>query len=171
MLEEFEVRDIEELSGEAVELKKRVDELTESMEKIKLEFSEHQHSGSDGSVKIYNESIRLKPGSAIQGGFIALGNRTSLTISAGEITINSSFHEVDTESAASTDDLVTINTDGAVRGQLLVITPDSGTRTIVAKDGTGNLRLNGDFSLSGTNDTLTLIWNGLRWMELSRTIN
>jgi hypothetical protein len=53
----------------------------------------------------------------------------------------------------------------------LIIVAANSARTVVAKDGTGNLRLNGDFSLDHQNDTLTLIHNGSNWLEVSRSDN
>jgi hypothetical protein len=53
----------------------------------------------------------------------------------------------------------------------LIIVAANSARTVVAKDATGNLRLNGDFSLDHQNDTLTLIYNGTNWLEVSRSDN
>jgi hypothetical protein len=44
------------------------------------------------------------------------------------------------------------------------------TSVLTVKDGTGNLQLNGDF-VTSTDDTLTLIYNGAVWAELSRSTN
>lgn len=91
------------------------------------------------------------------------------TIAAGAITVTSSFHRVDTEAAAATDDLATIN--GGSNGTLLILKPFSSARTVVVKDGTGNLHLAGDFSLTNTLDTIMLVHvNGL-WLEISRSDN
>jgi hypothetical protein len=56
----------------------------------------------------------------------------------------------------------------------LVITAANSGRTVVVKDGTGNILLNnvtGDFSMDNTADTMELIWNGGNWLELSRSNN
>jgi len=93
-----------------------------------------------------------------------------LTISSGEITVVNSHHKIDTESDASTDDLVTIN--GGVGGQMLLIQPANASRTIVAKDSTGNLRLNGDFTMNSSTDSLLLMnVTASYWMEISRSDN
>lgn len=100
---------------------------------------------------------------------LVIGDYSEKTIAAGVITVTESFHQVDTQGDASTDDLDTIN--GGEKGMSLTITAANGARTVVAKDGTGNLRLSGDFSLDTQNDTLTLIYNGSNWLEISRSNN
>jgi hypothetical protein len=42
-------------------------------------------------------------------------------------------------------------------------------RTVVAKDGTGNLKLVGDFSLNNAEDRLTLRSDGTNLYELARS--
>lgn len=100
---------------------------------------------------------------------LVVGDRSELTIGGGEVTATGSFHEIDTAGDAASDDLVTIN--GGENGMMLTIVAADSARTVVAKDGTGNLRLNGDFSLDHENDTLTLIYNGSNWLEVSRSDN
>lgn len=81
---------------------------------------------------------------------------------------------IDTEAAAATDDLTTLSS-GIVgsfqRGQVVVLMARNSARTVVCKDGTGNMRLNGDMSLDNTEDTLTLIYNGTNWLEIARSNN
>ena len=92
-----------------------------------------------------------------------------LTIAGGVITATQNYHQVDTEGDASTDDLDTIN--GGTVGQILIIRAQNDARTVVAKDGTGNLRLNGDFSMNDLDDTLTLIYTGSNWLEIASSNN
>ena len=98
---------------------------------------------------------------------------TELTINAdGAITIKPgvTYHEVDTESDSdSTDDLVTIY--GGLKGQLLTLHAAHSGRTVVAKDGTGNLKLSGDFSLDNKEDTITLMYDGTNWLEIATADN
>jgi len=98
-----------------------------------------------------------------------LGDGDEVTIASGVITASKSYHEVDTESDASTDDLDTIN--GGSKGMYLVLTAANSARTVVVKDGTGNIQCSGDFSLTHINDTITLIYNGSNWLEISRSNN
>ena len=95
--------------------------------------------------------------------------KTDATIASGVITPLSSYVDVNTEGGASTDDLVTIN--NPLDGCQLIITAVSSSRTVVAKDDTGNLRLSGDFTMNNQTDTLTLIGNGNNWLEVSRSNN
>lgn len=94
---------------------------------------------------------------------------STLTIAAGAITATTPFHAVDTEAAAASDDLDTIN--GGVIGMVLVVHAANSARTVVAKNGTGNLKLEGDMTLDNAEDTLQLIHDGTNWLELSRSNN
>tara|TARA_Y100000310_G_scaffold319140_1_gene374059 strand:+ start:1167 stop:1643 length:477 start_codon:yes stop_codon:yes gene_type:complete len=94
---------------------------------------------------------------------------TELTIATGAVTATQTLHKIDTESDAATDDLDTIS--GGVEGYLLIIYPEDSARTVVAKDGTGNLSLAGDFSMDHADDRLTLLHDGTNWVELSRSSN
>ena len=94
---------------------------------------------------------------------------TELTISSGVIEVSTNYHIVDTQSDAASDDLDTIN--GGKLGQLLTLVVADGARTVVMKDGTGNLKLSGDFSLNGTDDAITLLYTGSEWVEISTANN
>ena len=94
---------------------------------------------------------------------------TELTISSGEITVTQSSHTVDTEGDAASDDLDTIN--GASADMILILRAAHTDRTVVLKDNTGNLFLNGDFSLTHTHDTIMLLGRANSWLELSRSDN
>ena len=105
----------------------------------------------------------------------AISTGGELTIASGVITITHGYHTVDTEGDASTDDLTTINdhaggTTAFTVGQILVLRAANAGRTVVVKDGS-NLALAGDFSLDNNNDTITLIWTGAKWAEISRSDN
>ena len=98
---------------------------------------------------------------------------TSYTIAAGVITIENSqyprLYTMDTEGAAATDDLDTIN--GGFEAQIIVLADVNSARDITVKDGTGNLKLAGDFTLSNQEDTITLVKRGSFWYEVSRSDN
>lgn len=76
---------------------------------------------------------------------------------------------VDTQSAAATDDLDSIDSTGLTAGRVVVLRAANTARTVVVKDGTGNLRLNGDCSLDDDEQTITLIYNGTNWLEVGRS--
>lgn len=92
-------------------------------------------------------------------------------IASGVITIGQfdNLIRVDTEGGAATDDLDTIN--GGVLGQRITVYSVSATRDPTLKDGTGNLRLAGDFVLATTNEVITLISDGTVWREVGRSTN
>ncbi len=105
------------------------------------------------------------------GGSFNLGTPTELTISGGAISVTKSYHKVDTEADAATDDLVTIN--GGNVGDRIVLSSTSSARAITLKDITsgGNLQIAGDFSLGNPADTIELIFDGFNWLEISRSNN
>lgn len=119
-------------------------------------------------VTRFNEDL-IRSLSDVLNGLLNLGSGSELTISSGAVTIVQSFHSVDTESDASTDDLDTIN--GGRDGDVLVLSAANSARTVVVKDGTGNLKLGGDFSLDNAEDTISLIKSGSNWLETSRSDN
>lgn len=98
--------------------------------------------------------------------------RSDLTIASGEITVASAYHRVDTEGAAATDDLVTIN-GGTTVGQILVLQSVNDARDVTVKNATGNIFLAGtDFVLSNILDKLFLIFStGNQWHEIARSNN
>lgn len=83
--------------------------------------------------------------------------RTELTIATGAITVTRGYHSVDTEGDGASDDLDTIN--GGVDGMTLVIRADNSGRTVVVKDGTGNIKGPGDVTLDNLEDTCSLIYD------------
>lgn len=136
---------------------------------------------SGGSAEGFPNLINIAPGSpytiyvqsgarlALLGQFSLGAAGTTKTIATGAITVTKSYHTVDTEAAAATDDLDTIN--GGSEGVTLVLRAANSARTVVVKDGTGNLRLAGDCSLDNAEDTITLIFDGTNWLEVARSNN
>ena len=149
-----------------------------NMVPIRLENDTQSVPASPRNPILFNNQWDHTTGfvSANSGTNVAQGNNvehgsTALTIASGVITAPSGvkFITVDTEGAAASDDLDTISGGGA--GDTLLIKAASDARTIVAKDGTGNLQLAGDFSLSDSDDSLFLFWNGAQWHEIARSDN
>ena len=105
---------------------------------------------------------------AVNDTFVDLGTFSELTIATGAVTATGSVHSVDTESDAASDDLDTVN--GGADGRLLVIRPITSARTVVAKDGTGNLIMAGDHSMDHSHDTTTFVYSSgfPGWMEIGR---
>lgn len=99
----------------------------------------------------------------------------TLTIASGSVTApvrNGAIVRIDTEGAAASDDLDTINVqNGGQVGFIIVLSIVSATRVVTVKDNTGNLRLAGDFVMNTTDDRLMVMFNGTNWVELSRSDN
>ena len=92
-----------------------------------------------------------------------------LTIATGAATAYLDWHTVDTEAAAATDDLDTVS--GGVDGDIKTFRAANSARDVVFKDGTGNMKLVGDFTLNNVEDTITLRYMAGTWYELSRSDN
>lgn len=78
---------------------------------------------------------------------------------------------IDTESAAATDDLDTIHTTGFAGGDILIIRGLSSGRVTTIKDSTGNIKLfnSVDFDTDDLSTTLTIQLGGSKWREVSRS--
>lgn len=98
------------------------------------------------------------------------GEDTTLTIatvsSLGTVTKTQSRHLIDTEAAAASDDLDTIS--GGNEGDLILLQIANSARVVTIKHNTGNiyLRAKTDLLLNDTRVVLTLLWDGVRWVEV-----
>jgi hypothetical protein len=88
----------------------------------------------------------------------------TLIIASGIVTPYENIHLIDTEGAAATDDLDTIN--GGYVGRRLTLRTSSGARDVTIKHSTGNIRLNSgaDFVLASTINSITLTFDGANWL-------
>lgn len=129
----------------------------------------HRFIDSGSSVTTTDIAQAELDGFRVRDALFGLGSGDELTISGGEVTATKSYHTIDTAGDASSDDLDTIN--GGTAGDLLIIRAVSSDRTVVAKDATGNLALNGDFSMNTAADMLLLMRTGVNWFEISRSDN
>jgi hypothetical protein len=128
-------------------------------------------AGGTNRLNISSAGVTVT-GNVNPSGFFNFGPFTELTIVSGVITVTGSLHLVDTEGDAATDDLVTIN--GGTTGSLLILRSADSSRDTTLKDYTGssgNLFLAGDFTLTSSMDTITLIKFWSNWFELSRSDN
>jgi len=101
---------------------------------------------------------------------ISMGSPTALVISNGAITISKSYHEIDTEGGASSDDLTNIN--GGTIGSLLLLRSTNSARSVRLRNGVGNLVLCGDFTLNSSNDVIVLYnKDSVNWIEVTRSDN
>lgn len=125
---------------------------------------------STNSVPVLNEELRKTESNLNKLNYWGTERKqVSISITSGYIEVNQGYVLVDTEALASSDNLDTIN--GGTEGQILTLLPVSSARTIVVKDGTGNLKLSGDYTMDNSEDSLTLIKRDLSWYELARSNN
>ena len=102
-------------------------------------------------------------------GKVSVPDAGELTISSGAVTVTAANHTIDTESDAATDNLDNIS--GSVNGSLLFVRAANDERTVVLKNGTGNIAtFNGlDIELDNTDKVATLIYDTEKseWLVVS----
>lgn len=100
-------------------------------------------------------------------GKLSLSDGTTLTISSGAVTSTKNYHAIETEAAAASDDLDTIN-GGTTNGQVLIVRPINASHNVVLKHGTGNIicKNEDDIILDFTSDIAILIYdtNLTKWL-------
>lgn len=96
----------------------------------------------------------------------------ALTIAGGVATPVENNHAIDTEAAASTDNLDTLVVTNIQDGGLLLIRAANTARTVVVKHGTGNIYLDAgaDLSLDDDLQSLTLRRDGASFYEVARSL-
>ena len=130
---------------------------------IKIAWDDTQTSTDSITFTEWNNMVTFVKGT------LTHSTPTELTIATGVVTATKSYHTIDTESDAASDDLDTIN--GGSEGMRLVIRAVNSGRTVVVKDATGNIACAGDFTMDNVEDTMELIYDGSNWLELSRSGN
>ncbi|MEO0594764.1 MAG: hypothetical protein AAF126_01500 [Chloroflexota bacterium] len=95
-----------------------------------------------------------------------LDTPTELTIASGVITVTGNHHSVDTQSDASSDDLDTIN--GGSTGDTVVLFANNDSRTVVIKNGTGNILTYSrrDINLDENHKKIEFAYDGTNWNEI-----
>jgi len=118
-----------------------------------------------------NGNADFEQGGIKFNGFLDYGSPTELTISGGVVTAVKSYHTVDTQNDDATDELDTIN--GGSVGRILILTAVSAARVTTIKHGTGNISLSqgNDFALDSITSTIQLLFNGVNWVEITRSAN
>lgn len=126
----------------------------------------HFKVSPDGSTFYESFIIDKDNGDVAFQQFIKLSAPSELTIASGVVTAVKSSHKIDTQGNAASDDLDTIN--GGSEGCFLLIQPENDTRTVVVKNGTGNIRTKSgaDVSLDSYGDTMLLYFDGTNWLEV-----
>lgn len=98
-------------------------------------------------------------------------NFSEKTIATGSITITSSFHSVDTEANAASDDLDTVS--GGASWKVAYLRSNNAARAVVIKHGTGNIKCWGDtdITLDSLSKYALLVWDDENsvWLAMSGT--
>lgn len=104
-------------------------------------------------------------GRTVRSGFLNLSSSApTLTISGDAVTVTDSFHKLAGEGGVA-DNLDTIN--GGNEGDLVMFVAADGAVDITLLD-SGNLKLEGPFTMNVANDTITLVKIGSNWTEQAR---
>jgi len=124
-----------------------------------------------GWTEVFRSTPALNAVDVTTIGRLNFKNDIAYTIASGVITLTGSQSNVAVrnESAASSDDLDTIN--GAASGDLLLLRNDQAGQTTVVKHNTGNIRLwnSQDFNLINTTQHILLKFDGSNWREVCRS--
>lgn len=114
------------------------------------------------------DNLNVLKTSLTDGGHLEFVDAAELTIASGAITVTQNYHYVDTQDNDPSDDLDTITPDSGIgEGFVLALRVAAGTRTVVLKDGTGNLDLGRDVTLDENEKTFALIYDGANWRPLT----
>ncbi|MDA0780684.1 MAG: hypothetical protein PQ612_06080 [Rickettsiales bacterium] len=147
----------------------RISESSVTQHQAALSIAESQVSGLGTLATQDSDNVSITGGNVAVSGFLNIGAAINKTISSGAISISSSNIIVDTESAAASDDLDTIT--GGTEGDTVCLRALSSARTVVVKNGTGNIWLGADFSLDNLLDSIKLIKQGSIWLRYSSANN
>jgi hypothetical protein len=128
------------------------------------------YMSSDGNQYVdRNLNVIGRTKSRITAKDLVFDEGPELTIDTGKITITHSFHTVDTESDASSDNLDQII--GGKNGQILILKPANAGRTVVVRSGIRNIYTSGDtsFSMDDGHDTSVLMNHDSDWYLILST--
>lgn len=103
----------------------------------------------------------------LSAGLINLDAEVELTLASDAVTRSQSWHNIDTQSDASQDDLATIS--GGSSGDLLWIRANNDSREVTVKNGSGNiLTLTGaDVRLDEDHKYIQLLYDGTNWNQVN----
>ena len=127
-------------------------------------FANFRHIQTFGSAKTSLDTKDQR-----ETNFLILPKDDAVTISGGVITVDASSVIVDTESSDVTDNLDTIN--GVPDGGIIFVRAASSGRTVILKDGIGNLNLSADITLDNVTDVAALVNIGGFLREFSSSNN
>ena len=124
--------------------------IVNSFTQRRIVLAPRRHAGLVKTPDLWTGPISTTDG----GAWEASGN--DLTLSGGEITIlGPGLYEIDTEGAAASDELTTIN--GGVNGTEVVLKVVSDARQVKVVPATGNIKMSSLFWLNSIHDRARLI--------------
>jgi len=131
---------------------------------------------SEPASKLEVEGIISSFGSASINIVDNSGNTiTSNNNTEGSITVTHNHHTISHGAGDGLANVNLININGGVDGAILVLRQTSNDKDVHIRDNagsfSGNLRLAGDFQMTTGNDTITLMYSGGNWFEISRSDN
>lgn len=126
--------------------------------------------GTDGDLLTLSAGLPAWTASPALAGSLAF-SAGALTIAAGATTPTRSYHTIDTEGGAATDDLDTIATGSVQDGAILILRAVNAARTVVVRHGVGNVLLAdaNDLQLDDADMSVTLQRRGANWHEIGRS--
>ena len=127
---------------------------------------------STGSVATSTDQLQIHNAN----GYLRLAAAATLTLASDIIVPTQNYNKVAVQSS-TTDTCLSITTTNVAEGFVLVLVPANTAHTITFTDtatpAAGTLGLNGDFVMTGSDASLTLVCvtqgSVLYWVELSRT--
>lgn len=103
---------------------------------------------------------------------LLVGAASELTIATGAVAATRSYHTIDTEADAASDDLDDIT--GGATGEILVIRPESGARTVVLRHAIGANKIacpgGRNLSLAEPTDWALLVHDGTQWAVIGSNL-
>lgn len=126
---------------------------------------------SSGGLSSFDQNVNANEFNLFDLAMVAL-NEVDVTLQNNAIQItNRSNHAVSNEEAASTDDLVSIDSGINKVGLIITIRHSPDTGTTIVKHNAGNILLANDvdYALVGDRMRLVLMWAGTVWVEIARS--
>jgi hypothetical protein len=98
-------------------------------------------------------------------GFLSLPDPSILTIATGAVSLTKSHHKIDTELAAASDDLLTLN--GGSSGDVVILQAADAARSVVIKHAAGNIRnfSGADITLDDYGKAVSYFYDGFNWIQ------
>ncbi len=162
---------------DAEKMDEEFDEFKEGLEALLLRDGSNSPSANIGwgNNKITNLGAPTASSDAARYNevLLSLGKyaTATFTLSSDTITPTQAIFKIDTESAASTDDVDTITASSFATGSVIIVSAANASRDVVLKDGTGNLENynDEDITLTDVDQFVMYHYDGTNWEEMWRS--